>query len=283
MTSDEYIETSIGPFPAILRGREGRMNGHIIRYLALNGPSLIFSVAKDLSSKSQTRIHYPTVNRRMHELQRQSYLQKAGTRTTKAGIPADLYATTIRGDFAALAGMPESFGENVELTPREIRQMIRSSSFRGGSPFGLLQHILEEGQGAEELVDKELVPEIIKGVRNGYLNLDALNDGVICSAFASLVAKKVIDIVSSSGPDHSGRSKEKHRHYIDILMSALEKTVASSKHADGRHNANFRSDSIVAKDDLDQLNRTKSLLTPTSRQWGNELKVFLKLHSVRFD
>jgi len=283
MTPDEDIETSVGPFPAILRGREGRMNGYIIRYLTLNGPSLIFSVAKDLASKSQTRIHYPTVNRRMHDLERQSYLEKAGTRTTKAGIPADLYATSIRGDFAALAGMPESFGEDVELSPREIRQMIRSASSRGGSPFGLLQYILEEGPGAEGLVDKELVPEIIKGVRNGYLNLDALNDGVICSAFASLVARKVIDIVSSSGPDNSGRSKEKYRHYIDILMSALEKTVASSKHADRRDNANFRSDSIVAKDDLDQLKRAKSWLAPVSRQWGNELKVFLKLHSVRFD
>src|SRR2546422_518073 len=283
MTPDEHIETSVGPFPTILRGREGRMNGHIIRYLALNGSSLIFSVAKNLASKSQTRIHYPTVNRRMHELERQSYLEKAGTRTTKAGIPADLYATSIRGDFAALAGMPESFGEDVELSPREIRQMIRSASFRGGSPFGLLQHILEDGQGAEELVDKELVPEIIKGVRNGYLNLDALNDGVICSAFASLVARKVIDIVSTSGPDRSDRSKEKHRHYIDILMGALEKTIASSKHANRRDNANFRSDSSIAKDDLGQLNRAKSRLAPVSRQWGNELKVFLKLHSVRFD
>ena len=275
-------ETSVGPFPSILRGREGRMNGHIIRYLALNGPSLIFSVAKELSSKSQTKIHYPTVNRRMHDLERQSYLQKAGTRTTKAGIPADLYTTTIRGDFAGLAGFPESFGEDVELSPREIRQMIRSASFRGGSPFGLFEHILEEGQGAEELVDKELVPEIIKGVRNGYLNLDALNDGVICSAFASLAARKVIDLVSSSNPDHSGRSKEKSKHYIDILMSALEKTIAFSKHANRQDNAKSISDSNAAEDHLAQLNQAKSQLTPISSQWANELKVFLKLYSARF-
>jgi hypothetical protein len=263
-------------FPAILRGREGRMNGHIIRYLALNGPSLIYSVAKDLASQSQTRVHYPTVNRRMHDLVRQAYLQKAGTRTTKAGIPADLYASTLRGDFAALAGMPESNGEAaIELSPREIRQIISSASIKEGSPFSLLQHILEEDQEAEDLVDIELVPEIIKGVRNGYLNLDALDEGVICSAFASLVARKVIDIVSSLGGSlHSDRSEEKHGRYIDVLMSCLEKTTGYSNYSEigKQDNSRFSSDADIAK----------SQLKPLSRQWGNELKVFLKLHALRF-
>jgi len=260
------------------------MNGHIIRYLALNGPSLIYYVAKDLASNSQTKVHYPTVNRRMHDLVRQSYLQKAGTRTTKAGIPADLYATTIRGDFAALAGMPESDSEDItDLSPREMSQMIRTASLREGSPFALLQSIIEQGKEAEEFVGKELIPEIIGGVRNGYLNLDASDEGVICSAFASLVSRKVTDLVSSSERDHSVKSREKHRQKIDILMRCLERTTSNSIQPEQRKQDRSVSRMGLTKGDFGQSSDVKNELTPLSRQWGNELKVFLKLHSVRFD
>lgn len=242
------------------------MNGQIIRYLALSGPSLIYSVAKDLASRSQTKVHYPTVNRRMHELERRQYVQKAGTRTTKAGTPADLYATTIRGDFAALAGMPDTYGQNlVELSPKEIRQIIACASFREGSPFVLLASMLEEDQNAADLVNKELVPEIITRVRDGYLNLDALDDGVICTAFASIIARKVTDMISASR-ERSSRAKETHRDYVvDIMMRSLEKTTVSFVHK------------------VDKAKEQNLQLTPISRQWCNELKVFLKLHSVRFD
>lgn len=248
------------------------MNGQIIRHLALNGPSLIYSVAKDLASRSQTKVHYPTVNRRMHELVRRDYLQKVGTRATKAGAPADLYATTLRGDFAALAGMPDSEDENTVMSPKEIREVIANASSREGSPFVLLTHIRGEGQSAAELVDKELVPEIVNGVKNGYLNLDALDEGVICSAFASLISRKITAIISTPSRDHSAGSREKHRDYVDILLRSLEKTVASSAHKVDKARR-------LQKDhDLQKLQ-----LEPVSRQWGSELKVFLKLHSVKLE
>jgi hypothetical protein len=238
------------------------MNGQIIRYLALNGSSLIYSVAKDLASRSQNKVHYPTVNRRIHELVRREYIEKAGTRTTKAGIAADLYTTTIRGDFAALAGILDSNGKNVEMSPKEIRQVIANASLRKGSPFALLGDLLEEGQTAVNLVDEELVPEIIRGVRSGYLNLDALDTGVICSIFSSLVARTVTSISSSSG-----RSKETESYY-KILIRSLEKMMASA-HGKGKE---------LQEDKVQQ----KLQLTPIASQWGNELKVFLRLHSVRF-
>jgi hypothetical protein len=248
------------------------MNGQIIRYLALNGPSLIYSVAKDLASLSQTKVHYPTVNRRMHELVCREYLQKAGTRTTKAGVPADLYATTIRGDFAALAGVLDVDGENAAMSPKEVRQVIANASLIEGSPFVLLAHLLGEGQSATELVDKELVPEIVNCVRNGYLNLDALDEGVICSAFASLISRKLAAIIATLSRDHSAGSREKHRGYVDILMRSLEKSMTSSLHKVDK--ARRLQDARVLQ---------KLHLAPISSQWGTELKVFLKLHSVRFE
>ncbi len=262
----------------ILRGREGRMNGQVIRYLALNGPSLIYSVAKDLASRSQTKVHYPTVNRRIHELVQQGYIQKAGTRTTKAGISADLYATTIRGDFTALVGMPNNHEDNNkdssstrEIAPKEIRQIVANASSRRGSPFVLLASITEESQKGIDLVEKEIMPEIIKCIKNGYLNLDALDEGVICSAFASLIARKVITI---STPVHSSTSKETGRSHIDMVMRSLDKTIDSI-------------DAMIDKPkaDCNQLlqQQKKSDLTPVSHQWCSELKVFLRLQAVRYD
>jgi hypothetical protein len=281
----------VSGFPAILRGREGRMNGQIIRYLALNGPSLIYSVAKDLASRSQTKVHYPTVNRRIHELVQQAYIQKAGTRATKAGMSADLYATTIRGDFAALVGMPNNHQENtnciIETTPKEIRQIVANASCRRGSPFVLLAHISEERQKGTDLVENEIMPEIIRCVKNGYLNLDALDEGVICSAFASLIARKVITI---STPEHTPTSKETYRDYIDILMHSLEKTIASTDpvidktKGQEEDNGALSASSHKAKDENNQSHQHKKFdLAPISHRWCNELKVFLRLQAVRFD
>lgn len=247
------------------------MNGQVIRYLALNGPSLIYSVATHLASRSQTKVHYPTVNRRMHELVSRQYIQKAGTRTTKAGIPADLYANTIRGDFAALAG---TFGEGenrVEASPKEMQQMITKASLRPGSPFVLLECILDEGQIGSYLVNNELVPELVKSVRNGYLNLDALDEGVICSAFASLVSSKVTSIMADSSRDRTAKGTQ---DYVGILMRSLEKMMGSTNPAGKklRQNTNPKTSG--------DLSAQGPRLTPVSLQWVNELKVFLRLHSV---
>lgn len=248
------------------------MNGQIIRYLALNGPLLIYSIAKDLASRSQTKVHYPTVNRRVHELLRRDYLQKAGTRMTKAGVPADLYSTTIRGDFAALAGMRDDDGEHKTMSPKELCQVITIASHREGSPFLLLAYIRRDSQSGVELVDKELMPEIVNGVRNGYLNLEALDEGVVSSAFASLVSRKITAVMANLGQDRSAASREKHRGYIDILMRSLEKTMDPAGHKVGKASG-------VQED------RTSGELQikPVSTKWGTELKVFLKLHSVMFD
>jgi hypothetical protein len=211
----------------------------------------------------------------MHDLLGRQYVQKAGKRTTKAGVPADLYATTIRGEFAALAGVPTSDGEfKGELSPKEILRLIATASAREGSPFALIQHVLEAGQSGTDLVNKELLPEITTCVRNGYLNLDALSDDVICSSFASLVARRITAVRSNLAQDHSASSKEKLQHYFDILMRSLEKTMALHDHAEVHYPGDVNSD---------QLYQQGLKIMPISRQWGNELKVFLKLPSTWFE
>jgi len=256
------------------------MNGQILRYLALNGPSLIYSVAKDLGSRSQTKVHYPTVNRRIHELLRQRFVEKSGTRITKAGVPADLYTTTLRGDFTALAGIPDSTGQySTELSPKEIRQIIEVASARQGSPFVLFKYILDEGQSGVDLVEKELLPAVVDSLRNGLLNIDALHEGVISSAFASLVARRVTKFLSISERHQSARTKEKHRDQIDIVMRCLEKIMAPP----GRSISSSRRISQKDSGGSHSYQIRKKLAAPTSLQWGNEFEVFLKLHSVMLD
>jgi uncharacterized protein YsxB (DUF464 family) len=276
LTSDTHINANPGSYLAIFRGKEGRMNAQIIRYLALNGPSLIYSVAKDLANQSETKVHYPTVNRRMHDLLAKQYVQKVGRRTTKAGAPADLYATTIRGDFAAIAGIPDASGEfKGELSPKEMRQLISTASAREGSPFALIQHILEDGQAGAELVDKELLPEIISCIRDGYLNLNALNDDVICSAFSSLVARRITAIRSSYAQDHN-ISKETLQNYFDVLMRSLEKTISPQSDAHGMAIENEGQSTGAEQGDQEKM-------PPVSRRWATDLRVFLKLPSSWFD
>lgn len=276
MTSDTHINANPGSYLAIFRGKEGRMNAQIIRYLALNGPSLIYSVAKDLANQSETKVHYPTVNRRMHDLLAKQYVQKVGRRATKAGAPADLYATTIRGDFAAIAGMPDASGEfKGELSPKEIRQLISTASAREGSPFALIKYIVDEGHAGAELVDKELLPEIISCVRDGYLNLNALNDDVICNAFASLVARRITAIRSSYAQEHN-ISKETLQNYFDVLLRSLEKTI--SPPSDARSMAIENEGQSTGVEQGEQ-----KKMPPVSRRWATDLRIFLKLPSSWFD
>lgn len=256
------------------------MNGQIIRYLALNGPSLIYSVAKDLGSRSQTKVHYPTVNRRMHELVRRQYVEKAGIRITKAGVPADLYTTRIRGDFAAFAGIPDSSGNYAsEMSPKEIRQMIASASSREGSPFVLLFYALQGGQSGIDLVDRELVPEIINSVRSGYLNLDAVDEEVICSAFSSLIARKITALMTTLSGRHTIKSVETYRGHVNTLMSSVDKMIAPSHHLAGNAKALHKDNAGPAS----RSSKQESQLAPISSRWCSELKVFLRLHSVRFE
>jgi hypothetical protein len=269
---------TIGAYPTLLKGREGKLNAQIIRYLALNGPSLIYSVKQDLALRSETKVHYPTINRRMHELLRQQFVQKAGKRTTKAGLPADLYATRLRGDFAALIGIPDNLGQyTFELSPKEIRQLVTAASSRQGSPFILFKHIFEEGPKGVELIDKILAPEIINGVRNGYINIDAPDEEVICSAFASVISRKMTELMGVVARPESVKTTEKQPDQVEIFSKSLDKIKLPARHSD--------KNKLIPKEELsaESLTSSQSYLAPVSYQWVNELKIFLRLDSVISD
>lgn len=178
------------------------MNGEIVRYVSLSGPSLIYQVAKELSRNSETKVHYPTVNRRTHDLVARGYLKIAGSRKTKSGAEASLYVTTIRGDFGSLASGLDA--------PQEYK-LVQLAGMKSGSPFVLLKHMLDRGIPFE-LVRREFLAAIREDLRNGYINIEALNEEVVCSAFATSMARKLREVMGSGG-------KEYVEHAVKILES----------------------------------------------------------------
>jgi hypothetical protein len=177
------------------------MNGEVVRFLSVNGPSLIYQVAKELSSTSETKVNYPTVNRRVHDLVARGYLMPAGTKRTKAGAEAQLYQTTIRGDFGSLAS---------GLSAPQERKLILLAGTKPGSPFLLLKHMLDKGLPFE-FVQREFVSGVAGDLRNGYINIEALNEDVICSAFATSMARKLREVMGEGG-----------REYVEQVLSILE-------------------------------------------------------------
>jgi hypothetical protein len=260
-SSDDNKSTG---YPSVFRGREGKLNVQIIQYLAQNGPSLIYSVAQHLTSVSETKIHYPTVNRRIHQLLQAKYLVRAGTKMTKAGVKGDLYALGLRGQFAALAGMPDwKSGYLSEPSPKEIRQLISTASVKVDSPFVLFNQVIQEGQKGESLVEKEFIPEIIKGVRSGFIDLDSSDENAISTGFASLIARRIISMMERSG-QHGLRNGDVSR-VVEIAMQALDKSVRLS------NNEPPIGDAVVG---------TRNSAMP---HWANELKVLLRLYSVKYE
>jgi hypothetical protein len=195
--------------PPFLAGKEGRLNGQIIRYLAINGPALIYSIAKELGRRSETKVHYPTVNRRIHDLESRIYVRKVGTRTTKAGAEAPLYATTIKGDFAALA---------LDLTPSEQIKLLNIAGLKQGSPFLLMKRLMDRGLPLE-FVQNELLQEVTTGVKNGYINLEVLHNEVICSAFAAAIARKLRVVLGD----------ERGAKYIESVIEVLRSVIATPR------------------------------------------------------
>ena len=212
-----------------------------------------------MTSVSETRIHYSTINRRTHELLERRYLEQAGARTTKAGSSSSLYALTQRGEFAAFAGIPdEAGGYRSEFSPKEIRQVVSIILTRNKSPLVLLGCILQEGKDGARLVEKELVPEIIRGVRSGFINIDAPEENAISSAYASLVARKAMDILDSNKGQSEYPSK-----VLEIVTHALD-TADKTVSMDGS---------------AEMMAANPQRIQPL---WIKEIRALLRLYSVKY-
>ena len=181
------------------------MNGLIIRHLAVSGPSVIFSIAKELAKQSERKVHYSTVNRRIHGLESRAYVRKYGTQRTKAGAYSDVYFTTIKGDFAALA---------LDLSPSEQLKLLDNAGAKQGSPFLLMKRLVAKGLPLD-FVQRELLDEVTIGVKDGYINLEVLDKEVICSAFAALIARRLRLVLGEE------RGKEYAKTVLEVLESII--------------------------------------------------------------
>ncbi len=189
----------------------------IVRYVSLNGSSLIYQIAKELASTSETKVHYPTVNRRVHDLVARGYLRVAGTKHTKSGAEAVLYEATIRGDFGSLASGLDALQEH---------KLIHLAGTKPGSPFLLLKHMLDRGLPFE-FVRREFVTGVRDDLQNGYINIDALNEEVVCSAFATSMARRLRQVMGEGGREYV----EQVLSILESLASPVEKPKQSPAHA----------------------------------------------------
>ena len=191
--------------PPFLRGKDGRMNGQIIRQIAMMEPSTIFSIAKELGEQSENKVHYSTVNRRIHDLEERGYVREVGMKQVKSGNYSLSYFTTIKGDFAALA---------LDLTPSEQLKLLDNAGVKRGSPFMLMKGLIAKGLPLE-FVQKELLDEATKGVMSGAINLELLDKEVICGAFSTLIARRLRLVLG----------EERGREYVSTVIEVLESLI----------------------------------------------------------
>jgi len=113
---------------SVFKGHEARLNRAIFHILAHRGPLTIYDIHKEVKAqKGLRRIRYASINKRVKALEELGYIEKIGTKKTKAGFETVMYEVTAR---AYLAILLESISlESVitrldETTAREILAAI---------------------------------------------------------------------------------------------------------------------------------------------------------------
>jgi hypothetical protein len=81
----------------------------------------------------------------------------------------------------------------------------------------LLKLMLDRGLQFE-LVRREFVTGLRDDLRNGYINIEALNEEVVCSAFATSMARKLREVMGDGG-----------REYAEQALRILESLAAPPK------------------------------------------------------
>jgi len=109
---------------SVFKGREARLNRAIFHILAHRGTLTIYDIYREVKAqKGLRRIRYASINKRVKALEQSGYIEKIGTKKTKAGFETVMYEVTAR---AYLAILWESISlESVitrldEATAREI-------------------------------------------------------------------------------------------------------------------------------------------------------------------
>jgi hypothetical protein len=88
---------------SVFKGRTRSLTKAIFWTLALKGPCTIYDIRKAVRAKKRLRYtRYSVVLRRVKTLLKRGYLEKVGTRRTKAGFEAPLYQLTTRAYLAIM-------------------------------------------------------------------------------------------------------------------------------------------------------------------------------------
>ena len=84
-------------------GREARLNRAIFHVLASKGPLIRYDIHKLVrEERGLSRTRYDVLTRRMKELERRGYIEKAGTKKTQPGPRRPLYRLTNRARLVML-------------------------------------------------------------------------------------------------------------------------------------------------------------------------------------
>ncbi|MDI6847651.1 MAG: hypothetical protein QMD13_04160 [Candidatus Bathyarchaeia archaeon] len=88
---------------SVFKGREAKLNYAIFHVFALKGPQTIYDIHKEVKTRKRLRhIRYASVNKRVRSLEKSGYINKIGTKKTKAGFEASIYELTAKAYLAVL-------------------------------------------------------------------------------------------------------------------------------------------------------------------------------------
>jgi len=88
---------------SVFKGRTRQLTKAIFWTLALKGPSLAYEICRAVRAQKPFKyIKYPVVNRRVRTLEELGYVERVGTRKTKAGFEAALYQLTAKAYLAIM-------------------------------------------------------------------------------------------------------------------------------------------------------------------------------------
>ena len=86
---------------SVFKGREAKLNRAIFGVLTARGSLVIYDIAQGLKKhRGLKHTKYTNVNRRVKSLEKQRYLEKAGSRNTQSGPKRELYQITARAQVA---------------------------------------------------------------------------------------------------------------------------------------------------------------------------------------
>lgn len=185
----------------VFRGKQGKNNYRVLKNL-LAGPR----TAYDIHRSANEEMEYSTSNRRLRDLTKAGFLLQINI-TTKTGRKRIHYGFTMKGTIAAL-----SFG-NDELDEREWIQTIRNNS-KANFLFGLFDEALSLGLSIAT-IKHIFVASLLKGVRNGFLNL-AADEDILAVNCGILLVKGLEEGVGSI-------DREKRRRVVEALYKYCQK------------------------------------------------------------